>query len=58
VAATFAGKPIVHDETAGQDTGAVSSGIGQPALDAVDDSTIADERIGGLAYNLTVHNPA
>ena len=57
MAATFAGKPIVHDETAGQGTGAVSTGIGKPALDAVDDSTIATERIGGLAYDLTVHNP-
>lgn len=58
MAATFAGKPCLHDETAGQDTGAVMSGIGQPALDAADDSTIATERIGGTDYDLTVHNPA
>lgn len=60
MAATFSGAPAakVYDATASQATGAVSTGIGLPAVDAVTGSTIADSRIGGTAFNLTVNNPA
>lgn len=60
MAATFSSSdaPSVYDATASQATGAVSTGIGQPT--DVTDATgtaIADQRIGGTAFNLTVNNP-
>lgn len=48
---------FVYDATASQDTGALSSGIGYPGPAASTGDAIADERIGGTAYNLTVYNP-
>jgi hypothetical protein len=60
MAATFSQAPAakVYDATASQATGAVSTGIGFPAVDAATGSTIANERIGGTDFNLTVNNPA
>ena len=60
MAATFSAAPAssVYDATASQATGAVSSGIGYQAADAAEGATIANTRIGGTAFNLTVHNPA
>jgi hypothetical protein len=60
MAATFSAAPAskIFDPTASQDTGAVSTGIGLPADDAAAASTIANSRIGGEAFNLTVENPA
>lgn len=60
MAATFSEAPAakVYDATASQSTGAVSTGIGLPAADAATGSAIADQRIGGTAFNLTVENPA
>lgn len=45
--------PAVFDATASQDTGAVSTGIGLGVGDA-DGATIANQRIGGEAFDLTV----
>ena len=60
MAATFSSSsaPSVYDATASQATGAVSTGIGQPT-DVTDPTgtAIADQRIGGTAFNLTVNNP-
>lgn len=60
MAATFSESPAakVYDATASQATGAVSTGIGYPAVDAVTGSAVATERIGGTDFNLTVENPA
>ena len=60
MAATFssATASTVYDATASQATGALSTGIGEPPTTAADGSTIADQRIGGEAFNLTVHKPA
>lgn len=60
MAATFSasGAAKVYDATASQATGALSTGLGLPAADAVTGSAIATERIGGTDYNLTVENPA
>jgi hypothetical protein len=59
MAATFSAAPAakVYDATASQATGAVSTGIGYPAPTAVTGNTIADQRIGGTAFNLTVNKP-
>lgn len=48
---------FVYDATASQDTGALSSGIGYPEPTASTGDAIADTRIGGTSYNLTVYNP-
>ena len=48
---------FVYDATASQDTGALSSGIGYPDPTASTGDAVADERIGGTSYNLTVYNP-
>lgn len=48
---------FVYDATASQDTGALSTGLGYPAADASTGDAIADSRIGGTAFNLTVYNP-
>lgn len=60
MAATFSAAPAakVYDATASQATGAVSTGIGYPSPSAATGSAIADSRIGGTAFNLTVNNPA
>ena len=60
MAATFSEAPAskIFDATASQATGAVSTGIGLPPDDAANASTIANSRIGGEAFNLTVENPA
>jgi hypothetical protein len=60
MAATFSQAPAssVYDATASQSTGAVSSGIGYPDPAAAEGATVANTRIGGTAFNLTVHNPA
>jgi hypothetical protein len=59
MAATFSESPAgkVYDATASQATGAVSTGIGYPAPSAVTGDAIADQRIGGTAFNLTVNKP-
>jgi hypothetical protein len=59
MAATFSESlaNFVYDATASQATGALSTGIGYPAPDASTGDAIADSRIGGTAFNLTVMNP-
>jgi hypothetical protein len=60
MAATFSAAPAskIHDITASQATGAVSTGIGYPSPTAVTGDVIADSRIGGTAFNLTVRAAA
>lgn len=53
--AVSAAAPAVVDETAGQDTGAVSTGI---AVTGADGAAVANQRIGGAAFNLTVETDA
>jgi hypothetical protein len=57
MAATFGSSaaPVVVDETASQDTGAVSTGIG---VTGADGAAVATQRIGGAAFNLTVETDA
>ena len=60
MAASFSSAPanFVYDATSSQATGALSTGIGLPAPTAATGDHIADQRIGGTAFNLTVYNPA
>lgn len=48
---------FVYDATASQETGALSTGIGYPDPTDSTGDTVADQRIGGTAFDLTVYNP-
>lgn len=60
MAASFSSAPanFVYDATASQPTGAISTGIGYPSPSAATGDHVADQRIGGTSFNLTVYNPA